>query len=128
MTRRTSLAFVMCLSVLVAAPTVGDIGSCGAPVAPLDATKFFDARLRDTCQRCRDCGLSTLACNIACDPGTPRPDAFPTGCTPDTHDGEVCLDSILALSCHDVGRLVSDTPVAPTECDFCPASAAEAGP
>jgi len=119
---RRRVLFAIVVSTFVAAPTVGDIGSCGAPVQPLDATRFFDQRLRLTCAHCQSCGLGTAACTIACDPATPRPTDFPTGCHPVVHDGDVCLNALDALSCSAFADFVSSSPIVPTECDFCPAS------
>jgi hypothetical protein len=44
------------------------------------------------------------------------------------HDGEVCLRAIESLSCNGFGDVVDPQPIVPTECDFCPERAVEAGP
>ena len=120
---RASIAFVMVLALFAAAPTVGDVGSCNAAVEALDAKAFFTRRLAAECARCDDCGLNTRACIRACDARTEVPTSFPAGCHPVVHDGEVCLHAIDALSCGAASDLVSDAPIVPTECDFCPAPA-----
>jgi len=124
---RISVGFAIVLALFAAAPTVGDVGSCGQKAEPLDATKFFAERLDDTCARCQECDLATRACVRACDKKLGRPTSFPAGCHPIVHDGEVCLRAIEALSCASFGDLVSDDPIVPTECDFCPLSDTETG-
>ena len=113
--------FVIALGVASLAPTVGDIGSCSAPSAPLDASRFFEARASAVCDRCGACSLHTQACKLACDVHATLPSAFPRGCAPAVHDGEVCIRAIGALSCTGAYDLVGEPPIAPTECDFCPA-------
>jgi hypothetical protein len=123
---RASIGFVVILATLVAAPTVGDIGSCGTPAEPLGAPEFFSARLSLECDRCNTCGFtaSPICKQVCADLQKKRfPSTFPDGCHPVTHDGDVCLNAIEALSCNDFGDLVTDPPIVPTECDFCPASA-----
>jgi len=113
---RLSAALVL----VVAAPTVGDIGSCGQTPEDLDAAAFFRAKSTIDCDRCAECGFSTAACTRACDPlaelGT-----FPEGCFPIVHDGEVCLHALQASSCETYASFVSDVgSTIPTECNFCP--------
>ncbi len=117
---RASIGFVIVLALFAAAPTVGDIGSCGAPVEPLDASKFFAARAQIECAHCDACGLSTPACKSACDPHATIPSAFPEGCHPVVHDGEVCLNALDALGCGAFSDVVSAAAIVPTECGFCP--------
>ena len=125
---RISIGFAIVLAIFAAAPTVGDIGSCGQKAESLDAKAFFDARLDDECARCQECGLFTRACTRACDKKLLRPSTFPPGCKPVVHDGEVCLHAIESLSCNAFADLVSDfDAIVPTECDFCPLSDTETG-
>ncbi|MBK7396261.1 MAG: hypothetical protein IPJ34_08160 [Myxococcales bacterium] len=123
---RSRLGLVMVLSVLAAAPTVGDVGGCNEQADALGPEKFFTARLESECMQCRACGLETLAgCRRACDLKTKVPQTFPTGCRPLVHDGEVCLRAIEALSCEAFADVVAASPIVPPECDFCPAEAAQ---
>lgn len=121
---RPSIGFLIVLAICAAAPTVGDVGGCGASAETLDAQKFFAQRLDLECQRCSECGLSTPTCKNACNPKAPRPLSFPEGCHPVVHDGEVCLRALEALSCSGFADVVDPDPIVPSECDFCPASAA----
>jgi hypothetical protein len=115
--RRGILAVV--LLVLVAAPTAGDIGSCGQEIEDLDAGRFFLAKADVDCEKCETCGLTTQACARAC--GPPVEAAFPDGCYPLVHDGEVCLDALDAASCSDYTLFMADSGGSvPTECNFCP--------
>lgn len=125
---RTGIGFAIVLAICAAAPTVGDVGGCGGEIAPLDAQKYFRERLQVECERCRACGLRGAACTRACDRRTVVPATFPAGCRPVEHDGLVCLRAIEALSCDGFADVVSPEPIVPTECDFCPAPSAEAGP
>jgi hypothetical protein len=102
------------------APTVGDIGSCAQPADQLDARTFFDIKAGLDCDRCGECGLSGKLCNRACK--EPPATAFPSGCRPLVHDGEVCLRALIHASCDDYASYVNDVaPTAPSECQFCPA-------
>jgi hypothetical protein len=102
----------------LAAPTAGDIGSCNQKAEDLNATKFFENKQALDCDRCFECRLTTAACLAACGPAT---GAFPEGCFPLVHDGEVCLDALLLASCEDYASFMDDvSPTTPTECDFCP--------
>lgn len=127
------------LGLLCAAPTVGDVGSCGSEAVALDATSFYAARARLQCRRCGDCALQTAACVRACvlaqNPGDAAAldlgaDAgvgvtqWPAECHPVIHDGEVCLRALEAVSCGDFARAVSPSPIVPSECDFCPSRGA----
>lgn len=108
------------LLLVVAAPTVGDIGGCGAEPADLDAAAFFKAKAKLDCDRCAECGFVTAACTRACDPAQ-APTAFPLGCFPIQHDGDVCLRSLDASSCDLYATYVADQGAStPTECNFCP--------
>ncbi len=114
---------VVMLVLVVAAPTVGDIGSCGEAPADLDATAFFREKAAVDCARCGECGLVTAACARACDP-TQAPSSFPEGCYPIVHDGEVCLRALEASSCDTYASFVADEGATiSTECNFCPLEA-----
>jgi hypothetical protein len=103
----------------LAAPTAGDIGGCNQRGDDLDPNKFFASKQYMDCQRCTDCGLTTQTCVKAC--GQLMGGAFPDGCYPVEHDGEVCLDALQVASCDDYRHYVSDEEsTVPTECDFCP--------
>ncbi|MBM4376978.1 MAG: hypothetical protein FJ095_18000 [Deltaproteobacteria bacterium] len=107
------------LFVAIAAPTAGDIGSCGQRVAELDPVAFFEAKAAIDCQRCLRCGLFTEACARACEAAPPN--EFDDGCYPLVHDGEVCLNALEALSCDAFAATVADAgATVPTECNFCP--------
>jgi hypothetical protein len=113
------LAAVLLLA--VAAPVVGDIGSCGEPPADLDAAEFFRDKAGVDCARCGECGFATAACTRACDPKQ-APTSFDEGCFPIRHDGEVCLHALEAASCEIYAAFVADQgATVPTECNFCPA-------
>ncbi len=112
------LAFI--LLAFVAAPAVGDIGSCGQTLQELDAPKFFSAKESIDCEKCQSCGIKTAACDRSCD-FAPNQSSFPEDCLPLVHDGEVCLNALEASDCDDYRRFMSDlSPSVPTECNFCP--------
>jgi hypothetical protein len=105
--------------VFLAAPVAGDIGSCNQSADGLDPNKFFVAKQSVDCQQCQACGLTTMTCTRAC--GAPMGGSFPAECYPVEHDGEVCLDALLAASCSAYQSYVADQgSTVPTECDFCP--------
>jgi hypothetical protein len=105
---------------LLAAPTVGDIGSCGQDLVELDPVKFFAEKAFIDCQRCQDCEISSDSCRAACRGELERSD-FPRDCFPLVHDGEVCLNALRAAGCSDYELYVDDeAPTVPTECNFCP--------
>ncbi len=109
------------LSLLLLAPTPGDIGSCGQAPDALDPPIFFASKAAIDCRRCGECALTSAACESACDEDEPLPDEFPEGCFPVVHDGEVCLRALLHASCSDYrGYVRDDSPRAPSECNFCP--------
>jgi hypothetical protein len=106
--------------VFLAAPVAGDIGSCSQGVDALDPVKFFAAKQAIDCQQCTACDITTHACMIACGAAAVG-STFPANCVPLEHDGEVCLDALLAASCSDYQSYVADQGATiPTECDFCP--------
>lgn len=108
------------LLLVVAAPTVGDIGGCGAEPADLDAAAFFKAKAKLDCDHCNECGLVTAACARACDTTQPL-STLPRGCFPIQHDGDVCLRALDASSCDVYATYVADQGASiPTECNFCP--------
>ena len=103
-----------------AAPTVGDVGGCGKTATDLSEARFQSARKQADCQRCNSCGLKTQRCVRACNKAEPPDVGFPDTCHPLLHDGEVCLDALLAASCSDYATYVDDVdPAIPSECDFC---------
>jgi hypothetical protein len=106
-----------------AAPTAGDIGGCGQAENDLDPAKFFATKQGVDCDQCTACGLTTAACGTACAPGVLLHD-FPPGCVPLEHDGEVCIDALLAAGCSDYAHYMADeASTIPTECNFCPPQA-----
>lgn len=112
--------------VFCAAPTVGDVGGCGREATALDESQFSRARKTADCRRCGECGLGSLRCLRACDSRQAGDAVFPATCHPLRHDGEVCLDALLAASCSDYASFVADeAPLTPPECDFCHESAAD---
>lgn len=124
--RRRELVLAGVLAVVFgAAPTVGDIGSCGQAATDLDVRSFAAARKQLDCQRCTECGLTTREptaqrCGAACDPTAASDVAFPATCHPLAHDGDVCLRALGAASCADYAAFVDDVaPTVPSECDFC---------
>jgi hypothetical protein len=117
--RRHAAAMVLAV-MLGMGPTVGDIGSCGQQADALDARTFFIIKAGIDCKRCGECGLSGRPCDRACNQAPET--AFPPGCQPFVHDGEVCLHALIHASCDDYASYVSDAaPTAPSECQFCPA-------
>ncbi|EYF08009.1 hypothetical protein [Chondromyces apiculatus] len=111
------------LALFVAAPVAGDIGSCGQTPEDLDAFKFFAIKAQIDCVKCQECGLLTEACAQAC-AATPEDDAFPAGCYPLAHDGEVCLNALDFAGCSAYAEYMADEgATTPTECNFCPPEA-----
>jgi hypothetical protein len=105
----------------VAAPTAGDIGSCGQPSDDLDPTTFFEEKQQTDCTRCMQCDLTSMTCQRACEPALVT-SMFAQGCIPAVHDGEVCIDALMAASCSQYAQYTADVgSTIPTECDFCPA-------
>jgi hypothetical protein len=110
----------------LAAPTAGDIGSCGQRADDLDAAKFFAQKQTLDCQRCGECAIASDTCKLACGPTLSL--AFPAGCYPVVHDGEVCLDALQVSSCAEYASYMADQGATiPTECDFCPPLPADGG-
>lgn len=108
------------LLLFVAAPTVGDIGSCGEPPVELDPKKFFLEKAALDCTRCRECAIKSATCARACDPKL-APTEFSKGCYPIVHDGDVCIRALEASDCSEYATFVADQGATiPTECNFCP--------
>lgn len=111
---------VAILGVLSMAPTSGDVGGCGREATSLDVDAYAAARKDEDCDRCRECGVTTLRCERACDPAALPDIAVPATCKPLRRDGEVCLRAIHAASCDDFAGYVDDrAPKTPSECEFC---------
>lgn len=104
---------------LCLAPAPGDIGGCGQTARDLDPDAFFRSKQSIECSRCSECGLSTPACERACE-GEAVPSEFPPGCYPLVHDGTVCLRALTQASCSDYRRVVGEPQQVPSECNFCP--------
>jgi hypothetical protein len=118
--KRSTRAFAIGLALACAAPTVGDIGSCGQEVAELDAEKFFIEKNFIDCAQCTTCGFGTASCDRACNEPIGEV-AFDADCFPLVHDGEVCLNALRAAGCDEYAAYVDDVaPTVPTECNFCP--------
>jgi hypothetical protein len=90
-------AFLLFLVLLCTAPTPGDVGGCGQTPEDLDPERFFARKQRIDCERCRECGLVTERCRLACEDSDAYRPEFPEGCYPLVHDGEVCLRALDAL-------------------------------
>jgi len=117
--RSLTLTTALIALLFTTAPTVGDIGTCAQPAVDLDPVRFFQAKRVLDCRHCRECGIATQACQDAC--SNPPATAFPEGCRPLVHDGEVCLGVLQIASCESYSSWMSDTnPTAPSECQFCP--------
>lgn len=118
---RRRIVWASLLVAVCSAGTPGDIGGCGQPVEDLDPSVFFSTKKQIDCDSCLDCGVSSRACDAACDDRLAPERRFPDGCFPLVHDGAVCLRALLHASCADYERFVSDTaPQTPSECNFCP--------
>jgi hypothetical protein len=113
------------IALLCLAPGAGNIGSCGQAAEPLDARKFLELKASIDCSRCDECQIASGVCTAACEGEVPAEAAFPQGCLPLVHDGEVCLDALIAAACDDYARYTADQGATiPTECNFCPVDAA----
>lgn len=109
---------VLCLFTMAPTPP-GDIGGCGQNPQPLDAPLFFQHWARIDCDKCSECSFASERCTAACEGDLQT--AFPEGCAPLVHDGEVCLHALRAADCDEYQDYVKDNgPLAPTECRFCP--------
>ncbi len=126
-----ALAAAVVLAVLAMAPTPGDVGGCGKSPTPLDERSFAAARKLTDCRRCSGCSLGSERCRRTCDGAIPPAVAFPGGCQPLLHDGEVCLRALQVASCARYSLYMADDRASvPSECDFCrgPEDAAPSGP
>jgi hypothetical protein len=113
------LALCLLFGLLCLAPTPGDIGGCGAPADLLGARPFFEKKRDIDCGACSQCGIHNRTCDALC--SEPIPNAFPRGCFPLVHDGEVCLRALSYSSCEQYRTYLDDrAPRTPSECDFCP--------
>lgn len=131
MRRSRGLVFVAIVTALFClAPTPGDVGGCGQRAEDLDAPTFFELLEATDCRACRQCGFTTQTCADACAPKAPLPGAFPIGCAPLAHDGEVCLRRLQSDACDAYRAYVDDVEAGkaveissrprPRECQFCP--------
>ncbi len=110
----------------LAAPTAGDIGSCGQTAADLDGPAFFAEKRAIDCRQCNKCNFSSKACIQACN-GKGKAQ-FDDNCFPLVHDGEVCLHALSAARCKEYAAYIDDAaPSVPTECNFCPLAEQPAG-
>jgi hypothetical protein len=117
---RTPRFVGIALALLCAAPTVGDVGSCGDEPEELTSPGYAAARKTYDCSRCKECRLSTTRCRKACDPNQPSDAELAPTCRPLLHDREVCFRALGDLSCEEFARAVDDvSPRAPSECLFC---------
>ena len=121
MIKRRTLAVVMLVALVFgAAPTAGDVGSCGKTAEDIDEARFGLARKKLDCRRCTACKITTNRCAAACDDNVPSDVSFGATCRPLVRDAEVCLDALSVASCSDYRKYVSDEErLVPGECDFC---------
>ena len=113
-------ALLVALAVLLMAPPVGDTGGCGRTATELGRDRYANARKRQDCARCAECGIGTARCERASDPRELPEIVLPSTCRPLLHDGEVCLRALAAASCETFASYVDDdAPATPTECEFC---------
>jgi hypothetical protein len=113
------IRLAIALLFFTAAPTAGDIGSSCQPEDELDPVRFWGVKQAIDCQLCDECQVATKACSRACSK-TLIFDDFPSSCRPVEHDGEVCLDALLAASCAEYAEFMADEgSTIPTECAFC---------
>jgi hypothetical protein len=111
----------VCLLWLCAAPTAGDIGSCGQDAEDLDPIKFFARKGGIDLAKCDECAFASSICGDRRD-GRLEATEFAEGCFPLVHDGEVCLRALEDADCDQYRAYVRDDgPTVPTECNFCPA-------
>lgn len=113
------IGFAFVALAFCAAPVPGDAGGCSQRAQELDVEAFFDIKQGIDCDRCRECGLSSEACDVSC--ARTSEASLPLGCIPLVHDAEVCLRALIAASCQEYrGHMRDVGATAPTECNFCP--------
>jgi hypothetical protein len=119
--RRSTLAVVALVALVFgAAPTAGDIGSCGKTAVDIDEARFASARKTVDRRRCLECKIDTNRCKAAIDPDVPSDVSFGLLCRPLVRDAEVCLNALTTSSCGDYRKYMSDDErLIPGECDFC---------
>jgi hypothetical protein len=118
--RREVLLLALVVLVFAPAPTVGDVGGCGAPAEEIDPARYATSRKHLDCRRCTECGLATQRCTSACDDKLPPDEELPSSCHPLVQDAKVCLNALVAASCRSYAGYVADeSPTSPSECDFC---------
>lgn len=118
--RRLLACTALVALVLGAAPTAGDVGSCGKSAQDIDEMRFGLARKTLDCRRCNECKIGTKRCEAACDKVVPSDVSFGATCRPLVRDAEVCLDALATASCGDYRKYMSDEErLIPGECDFC---------
>jgi hypothetical protein len=80
MKKRTRASTVLRLAAVLifftAAPTAGDIGSCGQAPDDLDPARYFALEKTIDCKKCIECELLTDQCKLACKPALGDPWAF----------------------------------------------------
>lgn len=121
MIRRSTLALVAVAALVFgAAPTAGDVGSCGNSAVDIDEARFATARKVLDGRRCKECAIESARCKAAMDPDVPSDVSFGSTCRPLVRDAEVCLDALTVASCGDYRKYMSDDErLIPGECDFC---------
>jgi len=119
--RRSTLAVASVVALVFgAAPTAGDVGSCGSSAVDIDEARFATARKVLDARRCKECAIDTKRCEAARDPNVPSDVSFGLTCRPLVRDAEVCLDALTVASCGDYRKYMSDDQrLIPGECDFC---------
>jgi len=114
------LGLALAAMFLCTAPTPGDVGGCAQEPQELDPELFFSNKDYIDCERCSECGFEGPICERACSDQLSQ-SAFPEGCLPLVHDGEVCLRALLDADCDEYAKYVDgDSPEIPLECNFCP--------
>ncbi len=119
-TRRQLVFTAVVALVFGAAPTAGDVGSCGKTAQDIDEMRFGVARKKIDLRRCDECKIGTKRGEAARDPMVPSDVSFGATCRPLVRDAEVCLDALATAPCGDYRKYMSDDErLIPGECDFC---------